>query len=189
MTDAELGTATQAVRSLLAAIGEDPDRDGLVGTPDRVVRALTEMTCGYWEDPADVLATTFPVACDELVVVRDLTFVSLCEHHLLPFTGTATVGYLPGDRIVGLSKLARLVHVYARRLQVQERLTTQIAEAVMTHLAPRGVGVVVEASHACMAARGVRTPGVMATSSLLGKLRTNAALRAEFLHLHTRRDR
>lgn len=186
MTATSLEHAETAVAILLRLIGEDPTREGLRDTPERVARTLTEMTCGYWEDPADILATTFEVACDELIVVRDLDFVSLCEHHLLPFTGTATIAYLPNERIVGLSKLARLVHLYARRLQIQERLTTQIGEALMTHVAPLGVGVIVQARHTCMTARGIRTDGEMVTSSLLGVLRTNEALRAEFLALRGR---
>lgn len=176
-------TATEAVRTVLLALGEDPDRDGLADTPARVMRALTEMTAGYAEDPAAILATTFDVSCDELVVVRDIEFVSLCEHHLLPFVGSASIGYLPGARVVGLSKLARLTQTFARRLQVQERMTGQIAEAIMEHLDARGVGVVVEASHSCMAARGIRAKGTMVTSALLGDLRSNLALRSEFLSL------
>jgi GTP cyclohydrolase I len=187
MTDttdaAAIVTAVEAVTSLLRLIGEDPTRDGLVDTPKRVVRALMEMTSGYTLDPADVLTTTFDVGCDELVIVRDIEFSSLCEHHLLPFTGTATVGYLPGDFVVGLSKIARLVHVYARRLQVQERMTNEIAQALMAHAEPRGVAVVVEATHCCMATRGVRSSGRMVTSALVGELRTNPELRAEFLTL------
>lgn len=177
--------AAASIRSLLIAIGENPDRDGLADTPIRVARALREMTMGYWEDPADLLGVTFAVNCDELVVVRDIPFTSLCEHHLLPFTGTATIGYLPGERVVGLSKLARLVHLYARRLQIQERLTTDIAEAIDTHLTPQAVGVIIAAEHSCMAARGVRSAGTMLTSSLRGKLRTEGPLRAEFLSLRT----
>lgn len=183
MTDLRPDVAETAVRDLLVSLGEDPDRDGLVDTPARVVRALRELTMGSYEDPADILSTTFAVDCDELVVVRDIPFASLCEHHLLPFTGTATVGYLPGERVVGLSKIARLVACFARRLQVQERMTVEIAEAMLTNLNPRGVGVVVEARHSCMSVRGVRSSGSMVTSSLLGRLRTNPSARAEFLNL------
>jgi GTP cyclohydrolase I len=174
--------AAVAVDVLLRYVGEDPVRLGLLGTPDRVARSLREMTSGYRDDPAGILATTFAERSDEMVLVRDIEFWSLCEHHLLPFHGTATVGYLPRDNVVGLSKLARVVHCFARRLQVQERLTTQIASAVMDNLEPLGVGVVVRATHLCMAARGVRSPSTMVTSALLGVMR-DADPRAEFLAL------
>lgn len=181
LSDAEAG-----VRALLRYIGEDPERPGLIDTPSRVVRALAEMTYGMTQDPATVLARVFPDTYDEMVVVRGVEFTSMCEHHMLTFTGTVTVAYVPkvGNGVVGLSKLARLVDVYARRLQVQERLTMQIADAIQDHLDPSGVGVVVAAKHSCMGCRGVRKPGAdMVTSALLGTLRSNAAQRAEFLAL------
>lgn len=178
---------TDAVRRLLQFIGEDPEREGLLDTPKRVVKAYAEMTAGYSEDPAAILSTTFDDRCDEMVMLRGIDFVSLCEHHLLPFTGTAVVGYVPGDRVVGLSKLARLVECYARRLQVQERLTNQIAYALLDHLDARGVGVVIRAHHSCMGNRGVRKPGAeMVTSAMLGVLRDDTAARAEFLALADR---
>lgn len=178
--------AEQAIRTLLAYLGEDPDRPGLLDTPARVVRAMTEMTCGYTGDPAEVLARVFPDDYDELVVLRGITFTSLCEHHLLTFSGTATVGYLPapGQGVVGLSKLARLVELYARRLQVQERMTRQVADALERYLQPLGVGVVVRATHSCMACRGVQKPGAtMVTSAMLGALRERPEARAEFMAL------
>jgi GTP cyclohydrolase I len=175
---------TDAVVRLLEHVGEDPNRAGLADTPNRVVRALSEMTAGYSDDPAAILATTFADRCDEMVLVHGIDFTSLCEHHLLPFVGTAAVGYIPGDRVVGLSKLARLVECYARRLQVQERMTTEIAEAVERYLEPRGVAVTVEAHHSCMGCRGVRKPRArMVTSAMLGAFRDNSAARAEFLAL------
>lgn len=171
-----------AVKALLRLIGEDPDREGLVDTPSRVVKALQEMTDGYGMDAAEILSRTFEDTCDEMVVVRGIEFTSLCEHHLLPFVGTAAVGYVPGDRIVGLSKLARLVDCYAHRLQVQERMTGQIADAINLHLHPQGVGVIVRARHSCMGCRGVRKPDAeMVTSSMLGVLRNKPAARAEFM--------
>ena len=174
-----------AVREILAAIGEDPDRDGLLKTPERVARAYAEMFAGLRQDPADVLATTFDIGHDELVVVKDIEVWSCCEHHLVPFTGVAHVGYLPSKdgRITGLSKLARLVDVYAKRPQVQERMTTQIADALETYLAPRGVIVIIECEHLCMTMRGVRKPGSRTvTSAVRGQLR-NPATRAEALSL------
>lgn len=179
--DAELAVAT-----LLGYIGEDPQRPGLADTPARVVRALAELTAGYCDDPAELLARVFPDDHDEMVVVTGIDFTSLCEHHLLTFTGTAVVGYLPapGAGVVGLSKLARLVDCYARRLQVQERMTSQVADAMVEHLAPLGVGVVVRARHSCMGCRGVRKPGAeMVTSALRGAMRDQADTRAEFLAL------
>lgn len=177
-------SALAAVVELLYHIGEDPGREGLLDTPARVARALREMTSGYEEDPAEILGTTFDVACDELVVLRGIRFTSLCEHHMLPFTGTATVGYLPGARVVGLSKLARLVLCFARRLQVQERLTRQVARAIMEHLDAAGAGVVVRAHHHCMGCRGVKQPDAeMVTSAMLGAFRDDPAARAELLAL------
>lgn len=175
--------AVEAVRVLLAAIGENPDREGLRDTPARVVRALLEMTAGYCEKPAEVLGTTFDVPTDQLVAVRGIEFSSLCEHHLLPFTGTASIGYLPGDRVVGLSKLGRIVDTFARRLQVQERLTQEIAGAISDVLRPLGVAVVIRGHHSCMACRGVRKRAEMVTSAMLGRFRDNPELRAEFLAL------
>jgi len=175
------------VRRQLEFIGEDPARDGLLDTPARVIKALTEMTAGMREDPATILGTTFDVPFDELVMLRDVPFSSLCEHHMLPFTGHVTVGYLPGSRVVGISKIARLVSCRSMRLQVQERMTHQIAEDLMEHLKPRGVGVIVSASHQCMACRGVRMQGTtMVTSSMLGEFRDSAQLRSEFLALTQR---
>jgi len=175
--------AQEHVRALLAHIGEDPERDGLLGTPGRVVRALAELTSGYHVDIAELLAVRFDERHDELVMVRRVPFSSLCEHHMLPFTGHATVGYVPRTGIVGLSKIARLVDAYARRLQVQERLTAQIADALTEHLDPLAVGVIVEAEHHCMAMRGIQRQAPMVTSCLRGVLRERADLRQEFLAL------
>ena len=175
--------ARRAVRELLLYIGEDPTREGLLETPARVARAMREMTGGYHERPEDVLGTMFNERCDELVAVTGIEFVSLCEHHLLPFTGTASVGYLPDGKVVGLSKLGRVVDLYARRLQVQERMTSQIADSIMGIVQPQGVGVVVRAAHSCMSCRGVRKTSTMVTSAMLGDFRDNAQLRAEFLAL------
>jgi GTP cyclohydrolase I len=164
-------------------LGEDPRREGLRDTPRRVLKALDELTAGRHGDPAAILAVQFTEACDELILVRDIPFYSLCEHHMLPFHGQVTVGYIPaGDRVVGLSKIPRLVECFARRLQTQERLTGQIAEALATHLQARGVGVLIDGSHTCMAMRGVRASGRMTTSALLGILREPAA-RHEFVTL------
>ena len=174
-----------AVRELLIGIGEDPDREGLLETPARVARSYREIFGGLNQAPADVLAKTFDVGHDELVIVRDIALYSMCEHHLLPFTGRAHIGYIPGKegRVTGLSKLARLVEVYARRPQVQERLTKQLAEAVMEQLEARGVIVVIEAEHLCMTMRGVQKPGSSTvTSAVRGTLR-NAATRAEAMSL------
>ncbi len=176
--------ATKAVRTLLEFVGEDPDREGLMKTPDRVAKALLEMNVGYAQRPELILATQFSERSDEFVILKGIQFQSLCEHHMLPFVGTATVGYLPSEKVVGLSKLARLVHCFAKRLQVQERLTTQIANAVLDHCGARGVGVVITAHHACMSCRGVgETDAEMVTSSMLGMLREDARARAEFLSL------
>ena len=180
--------AEAAVETLLRVVGEDPERDGLRDTPARVVRALVEMTAGYGESPADILSKTFSEHSDELIVLRGIDFHSTCEHHLLPFQGVAHVGYLPG-KVVGISKLARLVHCFARRLQIQERMTQQIAQAIETHLEARGVGVIVTARHLCMGSRGVKLPASeLVTSSMLGTLRDNGRTRAEFLRL-CERDR
>ena len=177
-----------AVRELLLGIGEDPDREGLRATPDRVARSLAELTAGMRSRAGDVLATTFAEGHNELVVVRDIDVYSLCEHHLLPFTGRAHVGYIPAahGRITGLSKLARLVDVYARRPQVQERLTTQVADALVRVLRPSGVMVVVECEHLCIAMRGVSKSGsTTVTSAVRGTLR-DPATRAEAMALMTR---
>jgi GTP cyclohydrolase I len=175
--------ASEAVITILRFIGEDPSRDGLADTPERVLRAWREMTSGYGDDPAEILARTFEETSDEMVVLRNISFHSICEHHLLPFYGEVSVGYLPG-KVVGISKLARLVDCFARRLQIQERLTRQIAESIDVHLDARGVGVIVRAHHLCMGCRGVRQQNTeMVTSSMLGTLRSDPMARAEFLRL------
>ena len=173
-----------AVVRLLEWIGEDPSREGLRDTPRRVVKAFREMTAGLGRDPAEVLGTVFTESCDEMVVVRGVRFSSMCEHHLLPFTGTATVGYVPDGRVVGLSKIPRLVELFARRPQLQERLTNQVASALMQHVRPRGVGVVIRAHHSCMGCRGVVQPDAeMVTSCMEGVLRDSPAARSELLAL------
>ncbi|MET7477104.1 GTP cyclohydrolase I FolE [Streptomyces sp. NPDC005648] len=169
--------AENAIRELLIAVGEDPDREGLKETPARVARAYKEIFAGLWQRPEDVLTTTFDLGHDEMVLVKDIEVLSSCEHHLVPFVGVAHVGYIPSadGKITGLSKLARLVDVYARRPQVQERLTTQIADSLMEILEPRGVIVVVECEHMCMSMRGVRKPGAKTiTSAVRGQLRDPA---------------
>lgn len=178
------GRPTDAVVRLLEFIGEDPTRDGLRDTPRRVTAALAEMTAGYAMDAAAILSVSFDVPCDEMVVIRAVPFTSLCEHHVLPFAGTAALAYIPrAGRVVGLSKLARLVEAYARRLQVQERMTTQIADAMETHLAPQGVGVILRAVHSCMACRGVGKSAEMVTSALRGILLHSPQSRTEFMTL------
>ncbi len=175
-----------AFRALLGFVGEDPDREGLAETPARAARAWLEYCSGYHEDPGAHLARTFEEVggYDEIVVLRDIPFQSHCEHHLAPITGTASIAYLPRDRVVGISKLARVLHGFARRLQVQERLTAQVADCIWTQLAPRGVAVVIDAQHGCMTGRGVRTPGVgMVTSRMLGCFRDDPASRREVLSL------
>ena len=175
-----------AVREVLAAIGEDPDRPGLIDTPARVARACAETFAGLAQDPDDVLATTFDEDHDELVLVKDIPMYSTCEHHLVPFHGVAHIGYIPGldGRVTGLSKLARLVEVYARRPQVQERMTRQIADALHEVLKPQGVIVVIEAEHLCMAMRGIRKPGATTvTSAVRGIFRDNATTRNEAMGL------
>jgi GTP cyclohydrolase I len=155
-----------AVREILLEIGEDPDRQGLLGTPGRVHRMYAELTAGYHVDPARLInGAIFDVDYSEMVVVKEIPFYSLCEHHLLPFFGTAAVAYIPSGRVVGLSKIPRIVEMYARRLQVQERLTSQIADFLMEHLRPQGVGIVMEATHLCAVMRGVRKPGTVMTTS------------------------
>ncbi|WP_417367300.1 GTP cyclohydrolase I FolE [Glutamicibacter arilaitensis] len=174
-----------AVREILEAIGEDPDRDGLVDTPKRVAKAYAEFFAGLHQDAADHLATTFDIEHDEMVLVKDIPFYSTCEHHLVPFYGSAHIGYIPGKggKVTGLSKLARLVEVYARRPQVQERLTTQIVDALVEHLSPSGAIVVVECEHMCMSMRGVQKPGAKTvTSAVRGQLRETAT-RAEAMSL------
>lgn len=175
----------KAIREILIAIGEDPDRDGLTKTPSRVAKSYSELVAGMRQDPAEILSTTFDLGHDELVIVRDIRFNSLCEHHMLPFFGNAHIAYIPNEtgRITGLSKLARLVYVFARRLQVQERLTTQIADALVDELQASGVLVVVDAEHLCMSMRGANQPGSRTlTSAVRGQLR-NAATRAEAMSL------
>ncbi len=177
--------AEAAVRELLLAVGEDPDREGLLETPARVARAYREIFAGLYQDPTDVLTTTFDLGHEEMVMVKDIEVYSTCEHHLVPFHGVAHVGYIPGadGRITGLSKLARLVDVYARRPQVQERLTSQVADALVEVLQPRGVLVVVECEHLCMSMRGVRKPGSRTvTSAVRGQMR-DVATRAEAMSL------
>lgn len=178
--------AEAAVRTILAYSGDDPDREGLLDTPDRVVRALDEHFGGYAKDPAAMLRRTFEEVegYDEIVLLRDIPFVSHCEHHMAPIVGVAHVGYLPENRVVGISKLARVVEVYARRLQIQEKMTAQIAHVIEAELKPRGVGVVIEATHHCMTARGVNKPGVtLSTSTMLGAFRSDPETRREFLAL------
>jgi GTP cyclohydrolase I len=174
----------RAVREMLAALGEDPDREGLLETPDRVARMYAEVFAGLHTDPAVFLQKTFTQKHDEMVLVKDIEFASMCEHHLLPFSGKAHIAYLPNGRIVGLSKLARVVDAIARRPQVQERMTEEIADLIMTHLKARGVGVIVEASHSCMSVRGVRKPAAMTiTSSMRGGFLDHPATRAELMSL------
>jgi GTP cyclohydrolase I len=170
-----------AVRRLLECLGEDVTRPGLVDTPRRVWEAMNQMTAGR-DRSVDQLFVTFEVAADEMIIVRDIAFWSLCEHHLMPFHGHCTVGYLPADHVLGLSKISRIVQLYASRLQMQEQMTEQIAQAFERHLKPRGVGVLIEAEHTCMQARGARSSGRMVTSALSGALRTGKA-RDEFLQL------
>ena len=178
--------AEQAVRTLLRWAGDDPAREGLLDTPGRVVRAYEEWFRGYDIDPLDYLKRTFEEVggYDEMVVLRNIPFESYCEHHVAPIIGKAHVGYIPTDRVVGISKLARVVHGYAKRLQVQEKLTAQIAQAITDVLAPQGVAVVIEASHQCMTTRGVHTHGVtMVTSQMLGLFRRDPRTRQEFLNM------
>jgi GTP cyclohydrolase I len=177
--------AENAVRELLIAVGEDPDREGLLDTPARVARAYKEIFAGLWQQPEDVLTTTFDIGHDEMVLVKDIEVFSTCEHHLVPFRGVAHVGYIPSvtGKITGLSKLARLVDVYARRPQVQERLTSQVADSLMRLLEPRGAIVVIECEHMCMSMRGIRKPGAKTiTSAVRGQLR-DPATRAEAMSL------
>jgi GTP cyclohydrolase I len=181
----DLARAEAAVREFLYAIGEDPDREGLLETPGRVARAARELYSGLWQDPAQVLSKTFSIDHEELIIVRDIPMYSTCEHHLLPFHGVAHIGYIPAEdgKVTGLSKLGRLVEVFARRPQVQEQITTQVADALVEHLGVQGVIVVIEAEHLCMSMRGVQKPGSRTiTSAVRGQLR-NPATRAEAMSL------
>ena len=176
----------EAVRTLIRWAGDDPDREGLLDTPARVARAWKEYARGYAEDPARHLSRTFEEVggYDEIVLLKDIPFQSHCEHHMAPIIGKASIAYLPAERVVGISKLARVLHGFARRLQVQERLTAQVADCICEHLKPQGVAVVIEASHACMTARGVHTPGVMMTTSrMMGVFREDERSRREVLAL------
>ena len=172
------------VRQLLTAIGEDPDRDGLLETPARIARMYDEIFTGLDQDPVEILSTSFEEAFDEMVILREIPFYSMCEHHFMPFHGHAHVGYLPNGKIVGLSKIARAVEVFAKRPQVQERMTGQIADCIESVLGAKGVGVVIEAEHLCMTMRGVRKPGAkMVTSAMRGRFKTEVNTRQEFLVL------
>jgi GTP cyclohydrolase I len=176
----------KAVRQILVALGEDPDREGLKNTPSRVARMYTELFGGLAEDPGKHLEVGFTERYDEMVILRDIPFYSICEHHLLPFMGVAHVGYLPRGRIVGLSKLARVVDIFSRRPQLQERLTQQIADLIMEKLDAKGAAVIVEATHTCMTIRGAKKPGsVMVTSAVRGTFKTNLATRTEAINLLT----
>jgi GTP cyclohydrolase I len=173
-----------AIREILLAIGEDPDREGLADTPDRVARMYAELFSGMHKDPHVLLQKTFTQKYDEMVLEKDIGFESICEHHLLPFLGKAHVAYLPNGRIVGLSKLARVIELFSRRPQVQERMTEEIADLLMEELEPRGVGVILEASHTCMAIRGIRkTDSVCVTSAMRGAFKENQSTRAELMAL------
>ncbi len=176
----------EAIRTLIRWAGDDPDREGLLDTPKRVARAWREYCSGYASDPSAYLSRTFNEVggYDEVVLLKDIPFQSHCEHHMAPIIGKASIAYLPKDRVVGISKLARVLQGYARRLQVQERLTAEVADCIWEHLQPQGVAVVIEASHACMTARGVRTPGVaMTTSRMMGVFREDERSRKEVLSL------
>ena len=174
----------RAVREILVAVGENPDREGLRQTPERVARTYVELFSGLTENAADHLQTAFTEEYDELVVLRDISFNSMCEHHLMPFEGSAHVAYLPDGRVVGISKIARVVDVFAHRPQVQERLTSQIADLLMERLAAKGVAVVIEATHTCMTCRGIRKAGsIMVTSAVRGRCRSDARTRSEVMSL------
>ena len=180
----DLETAEESVRTLIRSIGEDPDRDGLRDTPRRIVAMYRELFDGLDQDPVAVLSVGFEEGHDEMVILREVPFYSMCEHHFMPFHGEAHVGYLPDGRIVGLSKIARALEIFARRPQVQERLTTELADCIEEVLQARGVGVVIEAEHTCMTARGVRKPGSkMVTSAMRGLFKSDANTRQEFLGL------
>ena len=175
----------ELIRQLLANLGEDPDREGLLKTPERVSKSLSYLLRGYQEDPAKIVGEAiFHEECNHMVIVRDIEFFSMCEHHLLPFFGRCHVGYIPNGRIIGVSKVARIVDMFARRLQIQERLCQQVAQAIFDTIKPEGVGVVMEAQHLCMLMRGVQKQNsVMATSTMLGSFRKEQATRLEFLNL------
>lgn len=174
----------EAIAVFLAAVGEDPTRDGLQRTPYRVAKAWTEMLSGYESDPADILGVAFESEYDEMVIVRDINFVSVCEHHMMPFWGTMSVGYIPFDgRVIGLSKIPRMIGVLSARLQIQERLTQEVANVLADALSPRGVAVVVNAVHSCMRCRGVKSQASMTTSCMLGVMRDDPKARDEFLRL------
>ena len=178
--------ALAAVRTLLAYAGDDPDREGLLATPDRVVRSWDEFFAGYFEDPVEILSRTFEETdgYEDMVILRDIPFSSHCEHHMVPINGHAHIAYLPKNRVVGISKLARVLEVYAKRLQIQEKMTAQVANTINDVLDPLGVGVVIKATHECMTTRGVNKQGVsLVTSTLLGTFKTNASTRSEFMRL------
>ena len=178
--------AEEAVRTLLRWAGDDPSREGLLGTPDRVARAYREWFAGYWEDPAEILLRTFEEVegYDEIIVLKDIRFESYCEHHMAPIIGVAHIGYLPEKRVVGISKLARVLEVFAKRFQIQEKMTSQVAQTIQQVLEPRGVGVIINATHQCMTTRGVHKPGVtMMTSKMLGAFREDPKTREEFMSL------
>ena len=178
--------AEEAIRTLIRWAGDDPDREGLVGTPDRVARAYKEFFAGYLEDPIEILQRTFEETdgYDEMVVLKDIRLESHCEHHMVPIIGIAHIAYLPNRRVVGISKLARVLEVYAKRLQIQEKLTAQVANTIQEVLEPQGIAVVIEAAHQCMTTRGVKKPGVtMVTSKMLGCFRDNPETRREFLSI------
>lgn len=182
--EVDLNRIAAAVREILLAVGEDPDREGLLKTPMRVARMYEELFSGLHQDPAEFLKTAFTEEYDELVVLRDIPFNSMCEHHLMPFEGVAHIAYLPDGKIVGISKLARIVDAYSRRPQVQERMTNQIADILCEGLAAKGVAVLLEATHTCMTCRGVKKPGsLMVTSSLRGRCKSDARTRGEVMHL------
>ena len=182
----DLKAIEKATRDIIVAVGEDPDRQGLRDTPQRVARMYAELFSGLYEDPAAHLGVEFTESYDEMVALRDIPFYSMCEHHLLPFVGRAHVAYLPRGRVIGVSKLARIVEAFARRPQVQERLTMQIADMLMDNLDAKGAGVIIEATHTCMTIRGVKKPGaVMVTSAMRGTFRSNLATRSEAIDLLT----
>ena len=179
-----MAEAEAAVRTLIRWAGDNPDREGLIGTPNRVVRSYQEFFAGYTEDPVEMLQRTFEETdgYDEMVLLKDIRLESHCEHHMVPIIGKAHIAYLPGSRVVGISKLARVMEMYAKRLQIQEKLTAQIANTIFEVLQPRGIAVVIEAAHQCMTTRGVKKSGVtMVTSRMLGTFRSNTDLRNEFL--------
>ena len=185
LTDIDKQRGLNSVRDFLIAIGEDPDREGLEKTPERVVRSWYKLYGGYFQDPKQILGTVFEDgACDEIVILKNIRYYSSCEHHCIPFYGDISIGYIPDGKVVGISKLARLVEVYARRLQIQERMTAQIADTLMEVLKPKGVMVVCNGQHLCMIARGVEKPtSVMTTSAVRGVFKTNQATRNEFMSL------